>query len=240
MPSGGRLRVLAIDVGIANMAHCLISFPERGGARAEQRLAASPVDLARGVLAESSIVSWSRVSIGRGRGATTAEIIDMALTYFRRHREIFLSCDEAVIEQQPAARMRNVAVTLFALLRAEGVDVRFQSASQKLAFGADVARFLGEETVDSGQYRQRKLLGERLTRRFLGEHDHMIGHLQHFVAERKRDDLADSFLHCLARRCLARRPRDASSLGDGGENEPRKSPHADGALDDEWPVASEV
>lgn len=235
---GRRLRILAIDVGIANMAHCLASFPEL--AREGTRRAAGAVELARSLLGDTRILAWDRVAIGRSSGATTAELIDMTLVYFRRHRELFLSCDEAVIEQQPAARMRNVAVALFSLLRAEGVNVRFQAAAQKLAFGAaDMAAFLGGESVDTGGYRKRKDLGERLARRFLGEHDHLICDLQRFVLEKKRDDLADCFLHCLARRCSLSRARSAA-VGDGGQHQASKGPATYGALDDERAIASEV
>jgi hypothetical protein len=237
-----QLRVLALDIGISNMAHCIVAFPERGAARSERVAATEPLKLARALLGESTIVEWKRSSIGCSRGATTADLVDMALVYYRRNRSAFLGCDEAVIEQQPAARMRNIAVAIFALLRADGITARFQGASQKLAFGAQaMSAYLGE-SADARHYRSRKRLGEQLVRRLITEHDRHVDELRLFVCEKKRDDLADCLLHCLAHRCLEQRSalRRGLNLCDGCEHEPREGAAADGALDDERLVPTEV
>ena len=187
--------VCAIDVGIINMAHCVLRWPEKPRACRKE-----PLAVARAALGNAEVVAWESVTINTtGRKASCldlATLLDLVTGYVRRHQALFMQCNYVVIEQQPAAKMRNLAVALYVLIRQAAPEARvgLQAASKKLDWGQEFS----VPGCDLRTYGGRKKAAVALTRALLGEHGKLLAHAQDFEKCRKKDDLGDAFLHALA------------------------------------------
>jgi hypothetical protein len=260
-------RVAAIDVGLRTMAHCVLSWP------GDVPRAAAGLNRARAALAGSAaVVDWGVESLiaanRKARAHSLSEQLDLVAAYVRRHAALFATCQHVVIEQQPAARMRNLAVALYCCLRREAPDavVIFQPAAKKLDWGPALFELLpGTSWGTLRTYAGRKKAAVLLTWALLREEGEarFVDARGAFAATRKRDDLADCFLHALARGCQLRVPAgegaaatavsrkrlrgktSAASLGlvvVRGENEADEvvGAAAEGVLEQEWQAGPEA
>lgn len=221
--------VAAIDVGILNMAHCVLRWPE---APRQRRL--RPLQAARGLLGGAEILAWQTTELdGGARRATSlplASLLELVFGYVRLHESTFALCDVIVIEQQPAARMRNLSVALYVLLRgvAPSARIALQAAKYKLAWGGELSTLVPR--CDLSLYRGRKKAAVDLTRALLSEHSHFQEASRSFDACRKKDDLGDAFLHALAccTICPAPAARNAVSCNTEAASSRRRAPARSG------------
>jgi hypothetical protein len=191
--------VAAIDVGIANMAHCVLRWPKE-----PRRHRRRPLQAVRDSLAEAQVVAWkvSALQDGSGHRRPSAlqlpTLLELVGSFVALHESDFAACDAIVIEQQPAAKMRNLAVALYVLLRrvAPHAHVVLQAAKHKLSWGAELLSFVPGSEIAT--YRGRKRTATELTRKLLDEHACLRTAAQGFARCRKKDDLSDAFLHALA------------------------------------------
>ena len=193
-------RICAFDIGVVNMAACVIDFASWSGE-------SSPCPLAtcQGLLKSSSVVHWSVQDIREGskqavRALSTSQVIEMTLAYIKRHAQTLSECDAIVIEQQPAAKMRHASIAVYCSVRSAVGDktpIVFQPAYRKLDWGEGLRNFL--PCANASTKARRKVTATRLAGALLracGESK--ARELATFGAHKKKDDLADCFLHALA------------------------------------------
>ena len=192
--------ILAIDVGIRNMSFCLL----------ETRDGLEP--LATGnfgdVSLRSSIVSWDVVDVTEGRGVKNinkeplCSLADDIVEFVEVYRDIFERAEHIVIETQPSSKMRTLSFVLYGCIRAQFKSpvISFQGGGAKLAWpGTEPAR----------TYSGRKRKAVELVKSAVSSGAICDGHGSVFLKSRKKDDLADSYLHALhfmKKMCRTRSP----------------------------------
>jgi hypothetical protein len=173
------MRVLAIDVGIKNMAFCYVDHPK--------------------------VLWWENVNIQRDTEATKKPALEaliedllMALQDRFASDERFTTADVVLIENQPSlknATMKTIAVaifTFFVMLKLQhGTvrEVRFMSPTSKLK----CRRAVG---LPQTSYKDRKTAAIEAARLYLTSDPSSPNneHAVWFMQQKKRDDLADAFL----------------------------------------------
>jgi hypothetical protein len=183
--------VVAIDVGLRNMSWCVCAGPE----------GLEPEELA----AKLRLISWTTEALPLPAGPWRVAEALRAVVEHAADKEQFLErADVIVIEQQPVARMREVAACLFGLARRAArpeTSVLLQSARCKLELFAPNAP---EMCRDRSSYGARKRAAVALTRHLLKGRDDW---LSLFERAKKKDDLGDSFLHALTYLAIAPRKK---------------------------------
>ena len=124
------------------MAACVLACGNPGSS-------SCPLERCKELLKTSEIVSWSVEDIRSGsaravRTLSTGQVIEMTSEYVTRHSELLATCDVIVIEQQPAAKMRNASIALYCFIRSalKTTHVAFQPACRKLDWGCSLRQFL--------------------------------------------------------------------------------------------------
>jgi hypothetical protein len=153
-----------------------------------------PIATAKQMLQTCTLENWEVCCIAsptcKVRSLSVTQIIDMAIAYVQKYKALFESCDVVVIEQQPKPKMMNVAVAIYSTLRCinPSAIIVFQNPIKKLAWGSEM------QGVDLSTYYKRKKGAVTLTKDLLVD----CAHQDIFDTSKKKDDLADSFLHALA------------------------------------------
>lgn len=193
--------VLAVDIGLRNLAHCLLRCP---GAPPQVIRAptTNPSWVDSAALLASGAVTvqcWEVLALCPPatpvRRLSDGAVCEQVVAYFTEHRALYEQADVVVIEQQRTARMRLAAAALQALVLHLGRRVHLQHGGRKLAWAGL------PPGVTTRTYHQRKRLAVELC----------AAAVQHpaFAASRKKDDLADALLHALWFACALCR----SSIG---------------------------
>ena len=203
------MRICAVDIGIVNMATCVLACGNPGSS-------SCPLERCQELLKGSEIVSWSVEDIRSGsaravRTLSTAQVIEMTSEYVTRHSELLATCDVIVIEQQPAAKMRNASIALYCFIRSalKNTHVAFQPACRKLDWGCNLRQFL--PSADTTTKSRRKSTATCLVDALLRAcGDSKTQALETFRKHRKKDDMADALLHALA--CVVRPPAPSRAM----------------------------
>jgi hypothetical protein len=206
--------VVAIDVGIKNMAVCVVRFP--AGADAEEA-PPNTLEWAKAHLKNAEVVLWEVGALLTGARPCFADEIDAVVVWALARTQFFENATCVVIEQQMAPKMRCLSAALFASLRAVAPLARFvfQRSTFKLLW-ADLALCVPGASIDT--YCERKWAAEGAVRFLLDLPAVVRGSRTRtqaqpdadvFLSSKKKDDLADALLHVLAhenRRDVKRRP----------------------------------
>jgi hypothetical protein len=186
--------VVAVDVGLRNMSWCVCAGPE----------GLEPQELA----ARLRLISWTTEALPLPAGAGPADALRAVVEHVAGKEELLCAADAVVIEQQPAARMREVAACLFGLARRAARPealVLLQPSRRKLEL---VVQDAPELCGDRSSWAARKRAAVALTRHLLAERPEWLSVL---ASAKKKDDMADSFLHAVAylakQRKTTKRPR---------------------------------
>lgn len=158
------MQYLSFDVGIKNLAYCLIND-------------------------ERDILSWKKINLvpestRNVKNMSTAKIIDTLILKLETidKKE---SYDVVLIENQPALKnpkMKAIASTIYAFFKIQGAETHFISPSRKLKGAAKM------------NYAQRKTKAVDKTKGLIKNTDWFT----FFMANKKKDDLADCYLQALA------------------------------------------
>lgn len=173
--------VIAVDVGLRNMSWCVCAGPE----------GLEPQELA----ARLRLISWTTETLPLPAGARPADALRAVVEHVAGKEELLRAADAVVIEQQPAARMREVAACLFGLARRAARPealVLLQPSRRKLEL---VVQDAPELCGDRSSWAARKRAAVALTRHVLAERPEWLSVL---ASAKKKDDMADSFLHAVA------------------------------------------
>jgi hypothetical protein len=169
------MRVLAIDVGIKNLAFCYVDNQE--------------------LQSSSKILWWENVEVTQHIKPPLETLIEDLLMVLQDRfagDEKFTTADIVLIENQPSLKngtMKTIAVaifTFFVMLKAQHGTVnavRFMSPTAKLKCK------LTPTLADSKSYKARKSAAIETTRMYIDEL-----HSVWFDKQKKKDDLADAFL----------------------------------------------
>jgi hypothetical protein len=188
------MRILSFDVGIVNLAYCIIE--------------SQPTP---------KIVHWEVVELAK-RGNTfsahiaSSGIAELYLTLITQldTRKHLLDVDIVLIEKQPSfnPKMRIVAGCLQTYFYIRGVvdktaqpikSVEFFSPKHKLKCytGPELDISSKNGKTVKGKYAQTKKMGIAIARSKLEEHSETAEFLQLFESSKKRDDLSDCYLQAL-------------------------------------------
>ena len=180
------------------MSLCVIEFP---AITLEATFSpATPTEvgvLLAAVLAQSTVITWEISDLAPGRRANRLpadELAKIVSDYVISRKELFAGVDIVAIEAQMNGRMRCVTFALAGALRAIGCDFTFQGAVMKLKWPE-----IGWNHVD-GTYAQRKNAAVQMVGSACAQCEPLA---TRFASEKKKDDMADSMLHCL--RCFVTR-----------------------------------
>lgn len=195
------LRIVGVDIGIRNLSMCRLEVVAATGAVTK----APPLDKAVAALETCSLLHWTvsdlcGAQVRNVNRCSHGAILDGLVAFVREHSDVIQWATHFVIEAQPNARMKMVAGALYALVKSQRGDecaVVMQPARRKLsAWGAAALRLYAPE-VKQTTYADRKKGAVALTARLL-EDSHRAQDLAALRSTRKKDDMADSFLHALS------------------------------------------
>jgi len=188
------MRILSFDVGIVNLAYCIIE-----------------------TVPEPKILHWEIIELAK-RGntfsahITTSGIAEIYLTLINQLdiRPHLLNVDLVLIEKQPSfnPKMRIIAGCLQTYFYIRGVvdkpvdkikSVEFFSPKHKLKCytGPEIDISSKNGKTVKGKYAQTKKMGVEIARRKLVEYNETPEFTQFFESSKKRDDLSDCYLQAL-------------------------------------------
>jgi hypothetical protein len=198
------LIVVGVDVGIRNLSLCKMKI-EAGTPYLSAALTA--VERATSTLPHVHVLKWDVVDIAIGKSVRSlchTVMLDLLLAYFSSDGAEYLQdADAIVIESQITAKMKMISAGLYVLGRsmAPGAKVQFQSALKKLAYAPEDMETLCGVPISTATYAKRKKAAVSMCKALLSHlavdnPDAATAH-DHFHSSKKKDDLADSFLHAL-------------------------------------------
>lgn len=173
---------MAIDIGVKNLAVCVLSTT-CGRCKVPLEELAARVE-------RMECLHWGVHSVESKR--LTSGQLDAAIAWFTSQRQLF-EVDVVVIEQQMTARMKALSVALYTCIKLSYPDagVYFQSASKKLSWR--ISDLFQDYSLKS--YYQRKQTAVRIASHLISTQPRMVAV---WDQHKKKDDLADSLLHALA------------------------------------------
>lgn len=171
------MRILSFDIGIRNLAYCLID----GLINDDKQL-------------ECSVHDWDVVNLcekdEKVKKVSLQTLCDRLISRLDAITEIHNDVDVVILENQPVymnPKMKSVQIMLFTyFVMRDGVTVKMFSPRNKL----NVYTGPPVECTLKSKYSRTKFLGIQYCK-------HMIKHCaisEFFVQHKKKDDLADSFL----------------------------------------------
>lgn len=186
--------VLGIDIGVKNLALCKLHVSKEGLGNIIKNKKKRTVE----VLVETDIKEWLLIDLLGGEFGpskkTTQALLENLVAAFESRRSMFSDVDAFVIETQMTAKMKMLSSALFALLKLTYPQSRvsFQSAIKKLNF-PDFTLV----QIDKTNYAARKKSAILLVKTMLEFMDKQESR-EVFQRNKKKDDLADAFLHTLS------------------------------------------
>lgn len=236
------MKVLSFDVGIVNLAYCII---EKNGDE-DPRIKSN-----NGVVAESSptILYWEIIELSK-KGNTfsahiaTSGIAELYLTLINQldQRPHLRDVDIVLIEKQPSfnPKMRIIAGCLQTYFYIRGVvdkptdkirSVEFFSPKHKLKCydGPELDISSKNGKIVKGKYAQTKKMGVAIAKTKLEEYNESSQMIQVFENSKKKDDLSDCYLQALTylmfkQRSEAALPRGSKDQRSGKEPQKRGAP----------------
>lgn len=175
------MKVLSIDVGIKNLAYCIIEKNEN----------------------DFNILSWDIIKLGDNIKCKKLTLYDISKELFEilDKIHIFMTVDEVLIENQPSFKnptMKSIAVLLYSFFHIRGIvdkqktnsninSIKFISPSNKLKIGTAVKKDLSNN--ESKKYRLTKETSIKYCLSIISEEEKNI-----LNKYKKKDDLCDAFL----------------------------------------------
>jgi hypothetical protein len=177
------MRVVGVDIGMKNMAVCSLDI---------QPVCATNLETVREYMRDDIFRHWEVFDVTTSTGTITKQM-DVVIDWCNSNSFLFEDATHVVIEQQMTARMKNISTCLYVCIRNINKDAKIilQPATKKLLW-SDIASFVTD--CDLKSYYQRKKTAICVARELLCDCENASSIL---LSEKKKDDLADSFLHAL-------------------------------------------
>lgn len=169
------MRILSIDCGIKNLAYCVLECDNNS----------------------YKIVEWNILNVQGGDFYTTSQqLVDVLADTFVNADDSF---DFILIENQPVIKnpvMKSIQIVIYTFFltiskqQGHDTEIKLMSASNKLK----VRHKPPEDTLritSKNKYQENKQLSIAYTKHYLRDDEPW---LTRFIQEKKKDDLADSFL----------------------------------------------
>ena len=150
---------------------------------------------AESILQNGTIVFWEVAAAISNNRCILNKQLNCIVKFASERKEIIQSCDAIVIEQQPSAKMRNIAMCLYGICKCynENAYIVFQPGYKKLAW-SDLTTYCSNAKTTT--YYDRKKTAISVCQSLISEVDRKI-----LSNSKKKDDLSDSLLHALKFAC---------------------------------------
>lgn len=198
-------RIIGIDIGIRNLSFCLLEQANHVAARDAVNGGLRRLSTAIEILDNADVLDWEMFELCPGaRNAnhcSHSTILNGLIGVFQNNSSHFTWATDVVIEAQPAARMKMLAAAIYALVKNQypATRVIFQPARTKLSYwGARELERYAPGEMQQSSYSQRKRAAVRLMTKLLSDSQKHSAKVEALSQLRKKDDLADSFLHALS------------------------------------------
>lgn len=202
-----KFTILGVDIGIRNLSLCKLQLSEQGtDILSKLTTQVSPLQRWKVLCPYVTIQEWDVIDLINGKsvkGACHSRLLDSLHDYFttlpgnRYLDEVNL----IVIESQMTAKMKMISAGVYMLSKTlvpAPSLVQFQTASKKLAFDSYECQNEFGFPIHSETYAQRKKSAINLCKAFLEHHPILVQNCNNnFFTSKKKDDLADSFLHAI-------------------------------------------
>lgn len=199
--------ILGVDIGIRNLSLCKLRLSVEGAKLMfDLTKEMSPLQRWKALCRYVMIEQWDVVDLLNGRslkGMCHSRLLDSLHEYFSKGpgQTYLENVNFIVIESQMTAKMKMISAGVYMLsktLAPAGALVQFQTASKKLALDSSECQNEFGFAILTETYAKRKKSAIALCKALLEQHSISANDcISTFLKSKKKDDLADSFLHAM-------------------------------------------